>query len=69
MVFTYPPRNAISRLLIGLQNLTFKLRGNEFRVFVHAPSAMFGVLEERGLRLAHVHQPVVWQIAGFVRQT
>jgi magnesium-protoporphyrin O-methyltransferase len=69
LVFTHPPRNAISRLLIGLQNLTFKLRGKEFRVFVHAPGAMFGVVEERGLHLAHVHRPVVWQVAGFVRQT
>ena len=67
LVFTYPPRNAISRLLIGLQNLTFKLRGKEFRVFVHASGAMFGVVEERGLHLAHVHRPVVWQVAGFVR--
>ena len=69
LVFSYPPRNAISRLLIGLQNLAFKLRGKEFRAFVHPPSAMFGVLEERGLRLAYAHQPVVWQVAGFARQT
>ena len=68
LVFSYPRRNAISRLLIGLQNLIFKLRGKEFRAFVHAPDAMFGVLEERGLRLAYVHQPVVWQVAGFARQ-
>lgn len=69
LVFSYPRRNAISRLLIGLQNLSFRLRGKEFRVFVHSPSAMFRVLEERGLRLVYAHEPVVWQIAGFARQT
>jgi len=69
LVLSYPRRNAFSRLVIALQNVIFKLRGKEFRAFVHPPSAMFGVLEERGLRLAYVHQPVVWQIAGFERQT
>ena len=69
LVLSYPRRNAFSRLFIALQNVIFKLRGNEFRAFVHPPSAMFGVLEERGLRLAYAHQPVVWQIAGFERQT
>jgi magnesium-protoporphyrin O-methyltransferase len=69
LVFSYPRRNAISRLLIRLQNLIFKLRGEEFRAFVHPPSAMFGVLEKRGLHLAYAHHPVIWQIAGFARQT
>ena len=69
LVFSYPPRNAVSRLLIGLQNLTFRLRGKEFRAFVHPPDAMFGVLEKRGLHLAHAHHPVVWHVAGFVRQS
>ena len=69
LVFSYPPRNAISRLSDRSTEPRFKLRGKEFRAFVHPPSAMFGVLEERGLRLAYAHQPVVWQIAGFARQT
>lgn len=69
LVFSYPPRNAISRFLIGLQNLTFKLRGKEFRAFVHPPEAMFDVLEKRGFHRAYAHDPVVWHVAGFARKT
>jgi 2-polyprenyl-3-methyl-5-hydroxy-6-metoxy-1,4-benzoquinol methylase len=68
LVFSYPPRNGISRLLLGAQNLFFKLRGKGFRTFAHPPNRMLGVLERRGLRRAYAHHPVVWQIAGFERR-
>jgi Methyltransferase domain len=67
LVFSYPPRNVVSRLLLGTQNLLFRLRRREFRTFAHPPTQMLGVVEERGLRLAYAHRPVVWQIAGFER--
>jgi 2-polyprenyl-3-methyl-5-hydroxy-6-metoxy-1,4-benzoquinol methylase len=68
LVFSYPPRNLLSRLLLGAQNLMFRLRRKEFRTFAHPPARMLGVVEERGLRLAYTHRPVVWQIAGFERR-
>ena len=67
LVFSYPPRNVVSRLLIGLQNLLFRLRRIEFRTFAHSPARMLAVLEARGLRRAYGHHPPVWQIAGFER--
>jgi 2-polyprenyl-3-methyl-5-hydroxy-6-metoxy-1,4-benzoquinol methylase len=67
LVFSYPPRNRISRFLIGAQNLLFRLRRKEFRTFVHPPARMLAVVEERGLRHAYEHNPLVWQIAGFER--
>jgi magnesium-protoporphyrin O-methyltransferase len=67
LVFSYPPRNHVSRLVIGAQNLLFRLRRNEFRTFAHPPARMIAVLEERGLRRAYMHHPVIWQIAGFER--
>lgn len=69
LVFSYPRRNAFSRLLVRVQNVFFMLRRTEFRTFVHPPSAMFRVLEERGLRPAYAYQPMVWQIAGFTRES
>jgi hypothetical protein len=67
LVFSYPPRNVVSRFLLGAQNLLFRLQRKEFRAFAHPPTRMLGVVEERGLVLAYAHRPVVWQIAGFER--
>jgi 16S rRNA G966 N2-methylase RsmD len=68
LVFSYPPRNILSRLLLGAQNLLFRLRRKEFRTFAHPPGRMMGVVEKRGLVLAYTHRPVVWQIAGLERR-
>ncbi len=67
LVFSYPPRNLISRLMIGAQNLFFRLRGKEFRTFAHPPERMLVVPERLGLRRVYAHHPVIWQIAGFER--
>ncbi len=67
LVFSYPPRNAVSRLFIAAQNLIFRLLGREFRTFVHPPSAMLGLLGERGLRHTFAHHALVWQVAGLER--
>jgi 16S rRNA G966 N2-methylase RsmD len=68
LVFSYPPRNRVSRLLIATVNLFFRLRRTEFRTFAHPPARMLAVLEERGLRRAYAHHPLSWQIAGFERE-
>jgi 2-polyprenyl-3-methyl-5-hydroxy-6-metoxy-1,4-benzoquinol methylase len=67
LVFSHPPRNVISRALIGMQNVGFRLTGKDFRTFAHPPSAMLAVLERRGLRPAFVHRGVPWQVAGLER--
>jgi magnesium-protoporphyrin O-methyltransferase len=35
LVFSYPPRNRLSRLLVAGQNLLFRLLRKEFRTFAH----------------------------------
>jgi magnesium-protoporphyrin O-methyltransferase len=67
LVFSYPPRNAVSRSLFAVQNFFFRLRRMEFRTFAHPPARMLAVAEERGLRRVYAHHPLVWQIAGFER--
>ena len=49
LVFSYPPRNVVSRLLLGAQNLLFRLQRKEFRTFTHPPARMLTAVEERGL--------------------
>jgi 2-polyprenyl-3-methyl-5-hydroxy-6-metoxy-1,4-benzoquinol methylase len=67
LVFSYPPRNPVSRFLIATVNLLFRLRRMEFRSFAHPPARMLEVVEGRGLRHAYAHNPLMWQVAGFER--
>jgi magnesium-protoporphyrin O-methyltransferase len=67
LVFSYPRRNAISRLVIAAENIAFRLRRMEFRTFAHPPAAMLAVLSEHGLRPTFAHQGLVWQVAGLER--
>lgn len=67
LVFSHPPRNAASRLVVGAQNLAFRLRGTEFRTFAHPPAAMLAVLEDQGLRHDFTDDGLVWHVAGLTR--
>jgi magnesium-protoporphyrin O-methyltransferase len=67
VVFSYPPRNTISRLFVATQNLAFRLRRREFRTFTHPSAAMLTVLKGRGLRLTFEHHGLVWRVAGLER--
>jgi 2-polyprenyl-3-methyl-5-hydroxy-6-metoxy-1,4-benzoquinol methylase len=67
LVFSYPPRNTVSRLFIAAQNLVFRLLRREFRTFAHPPSAMLSLLRERGFRRTFAHHPLVWQVVGLER--
>jgi hypothetical protein len=68
VVFSYPRRNPLSRLFVAGANLATRAFREEFRAFVHPPSAMLAVLEERGFRPVLTHRALVWQIAGFERE-
>jgi hypothetical protein len=67
VVFSYPPRNVMSRAWVAVANLVFRLLRREYRTFVHPPAAMLAVLEERGLRDAFASHSFVWQVAGLER--
>jgi magnesium-protoporphyrin O-methyltransferase len=67
LVFSYPPRNALSRLIVTVENVVFRLLRKEYRSFTHPPAAMLGVLAESGLRRTFEHHTLVWQVAGLER--
>jgi 16S rRNA G966 N2-methylase RsmD len=66
LVFSYPPYHA-GRLLFAVQNLVFRLRRKQFRVFAHPPARMLAVLGERGLHPTLAHRGLVWQVTGLER--
>ena len=67
LVFSYPPRNPISRAFYGLFNLVMRLTRSGFRGFAHPPGAMLAVLEDRGLRRTYQRRSRIWQVAGLER--
>jgi magnesium-protoporphyrin O-methyltransferase len=67
LAFSHPPRNVISRLVVGSQNATFAVLGREFRTFAHPPAAMVGVVIARGMRAVMAHPGRIWQVEGLTR--
>jgi 16S rRNA G966 N2-methylase RsmD len=67
LVFSHPPRNPVSRMILGAENLAFRVARKEFRTFAHPPSAMRAVLEQRGLHRTFAHRGLPWQVAGHER--
>jgi 2-polyprenyl-3-methyl-5-hydroxy-6-metoxy-1,4-benzoquinol methylase len=67
LVFSYPPRNVLSRAFYGVFNLVMRLTRSSFRGFAHPPDAMLGVLEDRGLRRTYQGRSRIWQVAGLER--
>jgi magnesium-protoporphyrin O-methyltransferase len=67
VVFSYPPRNVLSRVFMTVANAAQALMRNDFRSFTHTPGAMLAVLDGRGLRRTYEHHGLVWQIAGLER--
>jgi magnesium-protoporphyrin O-methyltransferase len=67
LVFSHPPRNPLSRVVIGWDNLMRRLRRNAFRAFVHPPAAMVAVLREHGLTPHYHHRGLAWELVGLER--
>src|SRR5437588_843557 len=67
LVFSHPPRNAVSRAVVATQNLMLRAGRRDFRTFAHSPDAMLAVLAEHGLRPRAAHRGRVWQVAAVSR--
>ena len=67
LVYSHPPANPVTRLLIGCDNLLRRLRRNDFRAFVHPPDAMVEVAQHQGLALRYRHRGLSWNVVGLER--
>jgi 2-polyprenyl-3-methyl-5-hydroxy-6-metoxy-1,4-benzoquinol methylase len=67
LVFSYPPRNVLSRAFIATLNFFLRIMRSEYRSFAHPPAAMLAVLDRKGLRRTFAHHGLVWQVAGLER--
>jgi Methyltransferase domain len=62
LVLSYPPDNSVTRLLVGVDNLSQRIRRRQFRSYVHKPSHMFAVLQDHGFAPSVLHRGK-WHIA------
>jgi 16S rRNA G966 N2-methylase RsmD len=69
LVFSYPPRNLFTRMLVRGENLLHRLRGSDFRAFAHSPVWMIETAQQAGLSLSYQHRGLPWSIAGLERET
>jgi magnesium-protoporphyrin O-methyltransferase len=67
LVFSHPPRNVLSKMIIGCVNQLQRIRGSDFRAFVHPPAAMIKVAQEQGLSVSYQHRALSWNVVGLER--
>jgi SAM-dependent methyltransferase len=59
---TYPRARADVRLILAVENLRRRLKGDAFRAFVHPPAAMEATLRAGGWRLIGRRGTLMWRI-------
>ncbi len=67
LVISYPPRNAVSRLVVCVLNAFFRLARREFRTFAHPHRAVLAAAEARGLRIVAKDRKRVWLMGALAR--
>ena len=67
LVFSHPPRNLLTRTLVGFDNQMRRLRGNDFRSFVHPPAAMVETVRAQGMTQQYRNHGLSWDVLGFAR--
>ena len=67
LVFSHPPTYPYVRASFAFDNLVRRIRGNDFRAFVHSPAAMYSVAKAHGMTQRLEAPGPFWHVAGFVR--
>lgn len=67
LVFSHPPRNAVTRAALWLENQRRKWKGETFRSFAHPPGEMMAVLKQAGMRGTYRWRGFGWAVVGLER--
>ncbi len=67
LVLSYPTDAPLARAVIVVANLVLRLKGSEFRTYVHRHARIHAAAERQGLRLVHRERGAIWHVAGFER--
>jgi magnesium-protoporphyrin O-methyltransferase len=63
----YPRDRWFVRLFLRLENLWLRLRGSEFRAFLHSPTAIDDVLRRSGFSAAGSGDSLAWEVRLYAR--
>jgi hypothetical protein len=63
----YPSDKWWVKVMIGIENLFRKLKGNDFRVFVHPTKEVDGLIKEAGMGVLFHRELIDWQIVVYGR--
>lgn len=67
LALSFPRDRWFVRLFVSLSNVWRRLRGSDFREFVHSPEAMGALLQTLGLRRTRTDALLVWAIEVWER--
>jgi 2-polyprenyl-3-methyl-5-hydroxy-6-metoxy-1,4-benzoquinol methylase len=67
LVFTYPPRNPVSRFVFGTMNFVMRVRGKEFRAFAHPPQALLATADRHGFEPFALRRRGIWRGLALAR--
>jgi magnesium-protoporphyrin O-methyltransferase len=63
----YPRDTWWDRMGVSLANLSFRIRRNPFRVFIHAPAEVERIIRSQGLGRQFHHATALWQVLVYAR--
>jgi magnesium-protoporphyrin O-methyltransferase len=63
----YPRSSVFMRIGIAAVNAVMRLRRSQFRVFLHDPDAIRGVLQREGFERRSLQRTLGWEVATFAR--
>jgi SAM-dependent methyltransferase len=67
VALVYPRDRWFVRLFLRLENLWLRLRGSEFRAYVHSPAAIDEVLRRSGFLAAGNDDTLAWEVRLYAR--
>ncbi|GMQ80714.1 MAG: hypothetical protein BMS9Abin05_0142 [Rhodothermia bacterium] len=67
LAMSYPRYRWFVRLVMGLENLKRKIKGDPFRSFVHSPQEIRQIPESHGFRRRSIDRTPFWQIELYTR--
>lgn len=64
---SYPRERTATRAGLALGNLYFRLRGSDFRSYLHSPAAITSEILQRGFELVARDHTLLWEVALYRR--
>jgi hypothetical protein len=67
IALSFPPDSWAARLVVGATNLILRVRGSEFRAYVHPQTLILAPALARGFRVDESGRAGVWRVVALVR--